>query len=109
MPWLPRGPLDQIQRRLRVRIDHPKQRPRRGVGIAAVLLPVAQGGDGDAEPGGEFRLAEFGLGADRLDVRPGGDTALGFIAFRIGDGIGQPACDLVECFGSCPCLACSCR
>ena len=33
-------PLNQRQRRLRISIDHPQQRPRRRIGRAAVLFPV---------------------------------------------------------------------
>ncbi len=72
-PSSPRRPFNQRQRRLRVRIDHPQQRPRRGVGGAAVLFPIAHGGNGDAQlvgsvgPTARLRLglAEPGLGADR--------------------------------------------
>ena len=53
-----------------------------------MLFPIADGRDGHAQRGGEPGLGEFGLGADRLDVRPGRDAALGGVAFGIGDGTG---------------------
>ena len=42
---LTRHPRNQRQRRLRVGIDHPEHCPRRGIGRAAVLFPVAHGGE----------------------------------------------------------------
>ena len=68
-------PLNQRQRRLGVCIDHAQQRPRRGIGLAAVLLPISRSADWHAQALRELRLAEPGLGADRFDVRPGGDVA----------------------------------
>lgn len=95
---LVRSPLDQIQRRLRVRIHHPQQRPRRGVGRTAILLPVLQRRDGETQLGGEFGLAEPGLGADRLDVGASGDAALGGVALHETDGIFQPGDQPLEIF-----------
>ncbi|WP_156172027.1 hypothetical protein [Aurantiacibacter gangjinensis] len=59
---------------------------------------TAQCRDGHAQLGGDFHLAEFGLGADGLDVGACGNGALAGIAFGIGNDIGQRACDLVEYF-----------
>lgn len=61
---LPKYPLYQRHRRLRIGVDHAEQGSRRGVGGTAVLFPIPHGGDGDAQFDGEFCLAEFGLGAN---------------------------------------------
>ena len=91
-------PLNQRQRRLGISIDHAQQRPRWGIGRAAVLFPIAHGADGHAQALGELRLAEPGLGADRFHVWPGGDAALAGVAPHEGDGIFQSGRDALEMF-----------
>ena len=111
------SPFNQLHRRFGIGIDDAEQGPRRGVGGAAVLSlrrhsirasrmeplsrlrPVAHGGDGDAQLGGELRLAEPGLDANGLNPRlrggglARGDAALGGVALGEGNGVGEAAGD----------------
>ena len=61
-----------------------------------MLLPVAHGGYGHAQRGGELGLAELGLGADCFDVRPGRDAASAGIGLGEGDGVFKPGHDAFE-------------
>ena len=68
-------------------INNQQQHARRLLGLATGLLPVADGSQAETEAPREAFLAQFQLGADRLDIHLLGDTrdkTLHRLALRIG-------------------------